>query len=285
MSNQFKGAYLGFKYGDTHSSELGIVRTSNGNRFDENLFPTITDKSLEITGRDGKILQNTQYGTKNITVQFAFDGLTDENVQALKRLLGTKKIDKLVFDECPYKTWYAKITGSNTLKHLAFEENEKRIYKGEGTINFICYDPFAHCACDTNFDVLSEEYPEFKEWNPGYSRPNVSETSITGCNYGDVPTDFILYANPSAMEDEVVISIGKESLVLEKIVLKDSDTKIGINTKIGLIEGYNGDQKTGNIYDEHIIRGTYFKIPVGNFNLQITKGLTDISFKMDYLYF
>ena len=27
--------------------------------------------------------------------------------------MGTKKIDKLVFDECPYKTWYAKITGSN----------------------------------------------------------------------------------------------------------------------------------------------------------------------------
>lgn len=284
MSNQFIGAYLGFKYGETHSSELGIVRTSNGNRFDENLFPTITDKALEIPGRDGKILQNTQYGTKNITVQFAFDAMTNENVQALKRLLGTKKIDKLVFDECPYKTWYAKITGSNTLKHLAFEEKGKRIYKGEGTINFICYDPFAHCACDINFKKLSEEYPEFEEWNPHYSQVAISNTSIVGINYGDMPADFIIYAKPN--NSSIDIKLGDQQIQIGVFSLQSGDAKIGINTKIGLIEGYDKEgKKTGNIYDQYIISGNYFKIPVGDFKIEIKNPLSEVDFKMDYLYF
>lgn len=280
MSNQFKGAYLGFKYGETHSSELGIVRTSNGNRFDESLFPTITDKSLEITGRDGKILQNTQYGTKNITVQFAFDGLTDENVQALKRLLGTKKIDKLVFDECPYKTWYAKITGSNTLKHLAFEENGKRIYKGEGTINFICYDPFAHCDAFTDFGALEKEYPEASEWGPDYTVPAVSDTRISGHNYGDMPADCIIYG--TSRGGQIDIGMNGTQMVLDGTSI--GNVKIAINSKIELIEELRNGEKTGAVHDDKILSGAYFKIPVGDFNITLS-GLTDVSFKMDYLYF
>jgi hypothetical protein len=36
-----RGDYIGFIYNGKHSSELGIVRTSNGSRFDENLLPTM----------------------------------------------------------------------------------------------------------------------------------------------------------------------------------------------------------------------------------------------------
>jgi hypothetical protein len=39
--SEFKGDYLGFTYNGVHSSDLGIVRTSNGSRFDENLLPTV----------------------------------------------------------------------------------------------------------------------------------------------------------------------------------------------------------------------------------------------------
>jgi hypothetical protein len=33
--------YIGFSFNGVHSSELGIVRTSEGSRFNENLLPTI----------------------------------------------------------------------------------------------------------------------------------------------------------------------------------------------------------------------------------------------------
>jgi hypothetical protein len=38
---EFKGDYMGFTYNNTHSSALGIVRVSDGSRFNENLLPTI----------------------------------------------------------------------------------------------------------------------------------------------------------------------------------------------------------------------------------------------------
>jgi hypothetical protein len=53
----------------------------------------------------------------------------------MKTWLGDKKIHKLVFDELPYKTWYAKVTGTAQLKWIPFGETvNERIYKGEGTI-------------------------------------------------------------------------------------------------------------------------------------------------------
>jgi hypothetical protein len=61
----------------------------------------------------------------------------------MKRHFGDKKIHDLVFDENPYKIYSAKVTGSATLKYIPFEEkvkNEtKRIYKGEGSLQFTCY--------------------------------------------------------------------------------------------------------------------------------------------------
>jgi hypothetical protein len=61
--------------------------------------------------------------------------LTEEQIAEIKRVFGDKKIHDLIFDERPYKTWKAKVTGSATMKHIPFAEGEtNRTYKGEGTI-------------------------------------------------------------------------------------------------------------------------------------------------------
>ena len=44
----FKGDYMGFTYNNRHSSDLGIVRTSDGSRFNENLLPTMQDKTVQV---------------------------------------------------------------------------------------------------------------------------------------------------------------------------------------------------------------------------------------------
>ena len=43
-ANDFRGDYLGFTFNGIHSSELGLVRVSSSNRYDDNLLPTIQDK-------------------------------------------------------------------------------------------------------------------------------------------------------------------------------------------------------------------------------------------------
>ena len=40
--------FVGFTYNNVHSSSLGIVRTSDGSRFNENLLPTIQDKTVQV---------------------------------------------------------------------------------------------------------------------------------------------------------------------------------------------------------------------------------------------
>jgi phage-related protein len=78
-------------------------------------------------------------------VSFAFDSLTEEQLARLKRHFGDKGIHDLIFDESPYKVYSAKVTGTATIKHIPFNEGtgKERVYKGEGTIQFTCYNPFA----------------------------------------------------------------------------------------------------------------------------------------------
>ena len=114
--------YIGFTFNNIHSSELGIVRVSDGSRFNENLLPTIQDKTVAVPGGDGTYFFGSFYTQRNFNVSFAFDSLTEEQFSKLKRWLGDKKIHELIFDELPYKAYRAKITGSATIKHIPFEE-------------------------------------------------------------------------------------------------------------------------------------------------------------------
>ena len=53
MNTIRRADYIGFYFNGYHSSELGIVRVSDGSRFNENLLPTIQDKTVQIPGGDG----------------------------------------------------------------------------------------------------------------------------------------------------------------------------------------------------------------------------------------
>ena len=53
--------YIGFIFNGKHSSEFGIVRTSDGSRFNENLLPTIQDKTVQVPGGDGTYFFGSYY--------------------------------------------------------------------------------------------------------------------------------------------------------------------------------------------------------------------------------
>ena len=142
--------FIGFTYNGYHSvRDLHIYRTSNGSRYDENLTATMTDKTADVPGGDGQYYFGTTKKNKVFNVPYAFDALTEYDLQQLKRVFSGDGIHELIFDETPYKAWSAKVTGTATLKHICFEENGERLYKGEGSITFTCYYPYAH---STNLD-------------------------------------------------------------------------------------------------------------------------------------
>ena len=84
------------------------------------------------------------------------------------------------------------------MKYLAFKDEVKgRIYKGEGTINFTCYNPYARC-----FKDKIESYKQktnYEEWKDGanfYEGPETLDQSSNGAitvyNPGDKAADFVL---------------------------------------------------------------------------------------------
>ena len=316
--------YVGFIFNGKHSSDLGIVRTSNGSRFDENLLPTIQDKTVQVPGGDGTYFFGSYYTQKQFTIPFAFDSLTEEKFKELKNWLGDKKIHDLIFDEAPYKIYKAKVTGSATIKHIPFMElndngDEIRIYKGEGSIQFTCYQPYAKSRFkklveiykkdeegkdildqkgnkildhyEIPFDSLVEEYGNYSninEWKIAsgilgeskYKNYDVSgANSIKLYNPGCIDSHFKLAINFTGGKIAAGgIELGNSILNWKEFKPKGEDTYVVINTKMNLIEGYNvKNKKTGEIYNEYITSGTFFKIPMCSEEDEITMTISTSS--------
>ena len=270
-----KDDFIGFTYNNKHSSELGILRVSNGSRFDENLLPTMQDKTQQVPGGDGTYYFGSNYTQKQFPISFAFDNLSEQQISEIKRHFGDKKIHDLVFDENPYKIYSAKVTGSATLKHIPFEEkvkNEtKRIYKGEGSLQFTCYQPYAVCKKKWLSEYVEENKYEWavasrlKEEQGNYDK--LVDNKIAVYNAGDIDTHFILqlkFINGKIPSGNFFLEKTGEQLKWNEMPVKGEDTYIKFNSKLNLIEGYNSSNiKTGNIYNEYILAGSFFKIPVG----------------------
>jgi predicted phage tail component-like protein len=141
--------FIGFTYNGKHSwRDLGIYRTSDGSRYNSNLTATMTDKTADVPGGNGQYYFGTTFKNKTFTINYAFDNLTEEKFQQLKTTFDGKGIHDLIFDENPDIAWSAKVTGTASIKYLCFDDNAlidqyKRVYKGEGSLTFTCYDPFA----------------------------------------------------------------------------------------------------------------------------------------------
>lgn len=268
--------YVGFTFNGTHSSQLGIVRTSDGSRFNENLLPTIQDKTVQVPGGDGTYYFGSFYTQKPFNIQFAFDDLTEQEFAELKKWLGDKKIHELIFDETPYKAYQAKITGSATMKYIPFEEGTtNRLYKGEGSVQFTAYYPYAKSTfkfLDESEDANKLEWKAasaMKETQGVYDILNDNKNQILLYNPGDIEAEFQLKIefDESGALPKFGISLDNypgRALSFRDISRQGSDKYIQIDSKLNLVEGYNEDgTKSGNLYNKYIITGHFFKIPNG----------------------
>ena len=107
MATPIYEPFVGLTYDGVHSSELGLYRVSDGSRYNEDLLPSFSDKTVERTGADGMYFFGSDYQQKNWTIEFAFDHVTKEQLRQIRQWLGkgSKKPLKLVFDEDrDYKT-------------------------------------------------------------------------------------------------------------------------------------------------------------------------------------
>lgn len=256
-----KGDYIGFTYNGTHSSKLGIVRTSDGSRFNTNLLPTMQDKTVTVPGRDGSYYFGSTYTQRQFSISFAYDSLTEKQFAEIRRVFGDKGVHDLIFDETPYKVYSAKVTGTATLKHIPFSEGEdNRLYKGEGTIQFTCYYPFARCRYIAKGEYMDipeysgltneEKEERIEEW---WEASRIGE----GGNFGDIPVPFKIDILPGS---------GKIEIGTKTISWNNLPDAVILDTRTGLALLGN------NVYNQYFTGDLTVKIPVDG-NVVIPKNV------------
>lgn len=164
MSESYIGDFIGMEYNGVHSSALGFVRTSNGDRYNLSLLPSFEDQTAQVQGRDETYYFGLNYTDKNISIDIAFDEINESRFRKITKLFSDRKPHKLILDESPYKYYNVKIAESPEIDYLCFDNGGERIYKGEGSLSFIAYNPFAQSTykylTDYNSDTM--KYWDFK---------------------------------------------------------------------------------------------------------------------------
>ena len=121
------GDFTGFTFGGVHTSSLGITRISGGDRYNEELFPEIKDRTAEIPGLNGEYYFGSDYGPRKIDIEIAFNSVTEEQFRKLRQTFKNKVVQDLIFDERPYKRYIAKIESPVELSYVCFDEQKKHI--------------------------------------------------------------------------------------------------------------------------------------------------------------
>lgn len=262
----FSGDFLGFQLGDIHSSLLNITRVSASNRYSENIIPNFSDSTAQVPGGDGLYYWNTFYTQKPFTIDFAFDDLRDEDLRKLRQVFGFKGVKELIFDEMPYKKYMVKCSAPPTLKYIAFDYQEVRVYKGEGSVNLVAYYPFALSISETVFKTYR------------------SDQVISNVGDMDIPFKIIYPIGTSA----VILTCTHDGAQTGKLIISGlakigTDSYYAIDTKTNLVEGLNSSlKKTGHLYNRYITEGDFFKLPVGISTMTSTATWSQIRFNTIY---
>lgn len=299
--------FIGFSFNGYHSKDLGIYRVSDGNRYNENLTGAFQDTTTQIPGGDGLYYFRTNYSNYSFNISVAFDNLDEQGFRKLRQVFDGKAMGPLIFDERPYKAYSVKVQSPPQFKYICFDidqdeeknnvelvhnhmllpnqvsyptitRNIKRIYKGEGTINFISYYPYASSVYKYLNQYGASIYPTKNEWAASSGMLNsagsgegaydgTNSASIKVYNPGDADTDCIIKVAPNNLANKYLILKGKSGNVIKKIKIgaltaKNEDDLCLINSRTNLIEGSEGGVLSGNLYNEYIMQGDFFKIPV-----------------------
>lgn len=283
----FKGDFMGFTFNGVHSSDLNIVRTSDGSRYNSDLLPSFNDNTVVVPGGDGTYYFGSYYNQKPISIQFATDELNEVQFRQLRQWLGDKGIHDLIFDEAPYKKYSAKIAAVPNFNYICFDKginDSERIYKGEGTIQFVCYYPYARSVWK-GLNQVPNTITNKNEWAAASgipaTAPSTSGTSIALKNPGDLETDINIITTATSGTFQISGDTTRK-IVLSNFSRVSGDAKIRINSSTHLIEGLNSNNvPTGNLYNKYISSGDFFKVPLGNSTL-IGPSMT---VEYDYLYY
>lgn len=289
--------FCGFRFNGVHSSTLRITRVSNGSRYEDELVPNFQDQTAQVEGNDGTLFWESFYSQKPINIQIAYDDLSEYDIRRLRQVFNGKAIGELIFDETPYKAYTVKVQSPPQLQFICFDRPEGgRVYKGEGTIQFIAYYPYAKSVKKYLDQFLDADYPNKPEWK------TASGMLEAQGNYDGTGTDLLLYNAGDIEADWQAFYTLEEAAKLSIIVLNDGEGQMGfdpitskgpndvyirLNSRTNLIEGCDENKiPTGTLYNEFFVAGEFFKIPPRQEDSTFSSGQASCAeIRYSYLYY
>lgn len=291
----------GFKFGDYHSSQFGLIRVSNGSRYNEYLLPTLKNTTTDVPGMEGMLYFGTQKTTRSFQVDMAFDSLTEEDIRDIREWL--TGVHSLVFDERPYIQYMCILNSAPQLKYLTFEENGERIYKGELSVNFVSYLPYGYSIDEKKFidDFLDENFEEwsnashlayknFYEGETLHTYDKFEGNNVYVYNGGDIEADYVLtcYFSEGATAKISMNDVSYEFSLRAKSA-NSTHLELSINSKLQYARCRDVNIANGVItgmsdYEIMLPSTEMFKIPVGRSLITCTNIDTSAPNVVDYKY-
>lgn len=293
--------FLDFYYNGKWASELGLIRVNNGKRQDDEVLPASKDTTIDVPGNDGMYYVKGKYQQREFKIDFAYDGLTEADIKAIREWLAPKKECRLIFAERPYKYYMAKPKSAPKLSYIAFDANDgSRVYKGEGSVQFVCYYPWARSVAKNELDlqnelVISYDFTDQQLAESGlYSSPDytpdngspigrgsrLTNNGLEIYNCGQLPSPFKFVFTVVSRNDEskyynfYLLNIPGKTLILDATKLKVGksyciDTENHLITRVENIKTVNGkityniEELNGSavILNEAIVAGDFFDLP------------------------
>lgn len=234
--------------------DLGITRVSSSNRYNENLNPNFKDKVVNKPGEDGQYYFSSELDSTTHSINFSFDSINESQLRLLKQIQSSKKMWYLTYDNLPFKYYIVKPTGTSKISYVPFYENEQRVYKGEGTLEFICYEGCAHCWVENkdefynepDYLVPKERFENIDEWKDAcglFDEKNYS--------YKEISMDFTKTITGDLIKYEARIENANGFFADEaekKIILRQNPTNKNIKDNLdGIIQIFYSNNKKNPI--------------------------------------
>lgn len=331
---------------------IKLARVSDGDRYNMELLPQSQDATVNVPGGDGTYYFGTNFTGKTFVINFAFDSLSETDLRTLRQTFAKRnELAPLIFDEEPYKYWMVKCVGMPSIKTICFNGDEKlqppvfarapeyddsnppqqtfagdtfyspfeysqfgdRIYKGEGTVEFVAYYPFARCGSNGTSKWVSGYSttpssgiiyaPTMSQWigAAGLSSSQgtldaVGSTTCTVYNPGDMEAEFsVIIAAPTTSNYSgdllwVTQNSSDHIIKVSNFTKNSGDIYLRYNSRTQLLEGCDSSKNpTGRLYNRNVLASsTMFKIPRSSnpSDTHILAAPTNIAqIDYDYLYY
>ena len=291
----------GFKFGDYHSSQFGLIRVSNGSRYNEYLLPTLKNTTTDVPGMEGTLYFGTQKTTRSFQVDMAFDSLTEEDIRDIREWL--TGVHPLIFDERPYIQYMCILNSAPQLKYLTFEENGVRIYKGELSVSFISYLPYGYSVdekkfiddfLDENFDEWSNAshlvYKEFYDGETKHTYDTFEGNKVYVYNGGDINTDYVLTCYfTDSVTAKISMNEASYEFVLRAKSAESTHLELSINSKLQFarcrdVSIADGVVTAKSDYEIMLPSAEIFRLPIGQSVVICTNIDTTVPNSIDYKY-